>query len=59
MTDYELTAIFVRLLELYTVPEAIRWLASPHKQLRDAGPLGCSAEEVNAVIDRLFSGAFV
>lgn len=44
--------------ELYTVPEALRWLQSPHPQLNDRMPIDCTLGEVLVVVMQLKDGAF-
>lgn len=48
-----------RLLRFYTEDEAAVWLLSPHPQLGGRRAIDCERAEVEAVIDRLESGAYL
>jgi uncharacterized protein (DUF2384 family) len=57
------TNLLRRLLVFYSPDEAVRWLGSPHAELHGMLPVRTIAEgrgaEVDAIIDRLESGAYV
>ena len=48
-----------RLLEFYTVEDANKWLYSPHPQLNGHVPVLSTRLEVEAILDRLESGAYL
>lgn len=58
MTANECCVVLMELGELYTVPEALRWLQSPHPQLNDRMPIDCTLGEVLVVVMQLKDGAF-
>lgn len=48
-----------RLLEYYDEEEATEWMTRRHPQLDGRRPIECKPEEVERVLDRLDSGAYL
>lgn len=59
MSHLEMTRLRKRLLEFYTVADANKWLHSPHPQLDGRVPILSSHAEVDAILNRLESDAYL